>query len=156
VVKVPDFETLEEAKEWLREHLKEGARCPCCTQLAKVYSRPVYGTMASHLINLYNLDKSSDERFFHVSAFCPKHPGDFAKLVYWELIEERPKDEDNTEKRTSGYWAITDRGKRFVRNQTTIMSHVKLYDSRVMGFEGKSVDIKTILGKKFDYEELMK
>lgn len=109
--------------------------------------------MAAHLIKLYNLDRSQNKRYFHIGEFCPKHPGDFAKLVYWGLVEEQVN--EDTDKRTSGSWAITKKGKEFVCNEITVMSHVNLYDSRVMGFDGTQVNIQTILGKKFNYEELM-
>lgn len=148
--------TLEEAKQFLRERLEEGAECPCCTQFAKVYKRKLYSTMARHLINLYwKHENDPSETYFHISDFCPKHPGDFAKFLYWGLVEEKPKDEDDTSKRTSGYWALTLEGRLFVENQTTVLSHVKIYDGRLMGFTGKKISIKEALGKDFNYEELM-
>lgn len=36
-MKIPQFETLEEAKQFLRENWEEGADCPCCTQKVKLW-----------------------------------------------------------------------------------------------------------------------
>ena len=33
--------TLTEAKQWLKERLDEGTRCPCCNQYAKIYKRKI-------------------------------------------------------------------------------------------------------------------
>lgn len=153
---IPDFKTLEEAKQYLRERFEEGAKCPCCTQLVKAYKRKLYSTMAGHLINLYwkhENDPSKD--YFHISEFCPKHPGDFAKFLYWGLVEEKSKDEEDKTKRTSGFWALTLEGRLFVENQAKVPSHVKIYDGKKLGFAGKMIGIQEALGKDFNYEELM-
>lgn len=157
-MKTPDFKTLEEAKSWLRKQVEEGARCPCCTQLAKIYKRRIYSTMARNLIDLYKMSLASPEvEYFHVGNFgaLASGGGDFAKFVYWGLVEEQPKDENNKAKRTSGHWKLTNKGTLWVNGLATVQSHVKLYDSRVMGFEGEQITIREALGKNFDYEELM-
>lgn len=153
--KPTDTTTLAEARIWLQYLLEKGQVCPCCKQFAKIYKRPIYGTMAKHLINLYWASHIADGAYCHISSFCPKHPGDFAKLVYWGLVEEKPKDEDNTSTRTSGFWKITEKGKQFVLNQISIPSHIRLYDGKLLGTTGQQVTIKDVLGKDFDYDELM-
>ena len=37
VMPIDEMTTLVYAKVWLRNHLDEGAECPCCRQLAKVF-----------------------------------------------------------------------------------------------------------------------
>lgn len=155
--KIPEFETLEEAKQYLRENFEAGAACPCCKQMVKLYKRKLYSTMAKHLINLYwKHENNPEETYFHVSDFCPKHPGDFAKLVYWGLVEEQPKDEDDTTKRTSGFWAITQEGRLFVENQASVLSHALIYDGKLIKLSGKQISVQDALGKDFNYEELMR
>lgn len=153
--------TLEEAKELLkselREELSKGARCPVCTQFSKMYKRPLYGTIAQDLIRLYRACEF-DSNFYHIGEFSSRKAsggGDFAKLVYWGLVEEKEKDEDDTTTRTSGYWRITGKGELFVQGEITVPSHVKIYDGRCLGLTGEQVSIKDVLGDKFDYEELM-
>ena len=47
-------------------------------------------------------------------------------------------------------------GKKFVQNELTIPSHVLLYNSQCYGFSEEQTDIVASLGKKFDYQELMR
>ena len=52
--------SLGDAREWLRERVEHGARCPCCTQFAKVYERKLNSRMARQLITFWWED------WFHV------------------------------------------------------------------------------------------
>lgn len=153
--------TLKEAKEWLRARVHEGARCPCCTQMAKVYKRKIYGKMAAALIKFYHATKPNFD-FVHYNALGSglvrsTVSGDFAKMVYWGLIEEKPnsdpKDED---KRTSGFWRITQDGVAFVTAGLLVPKYAFIFDSRLMKFDKtEMVSIQDCLGEKFSYEELM-
>lgn len=148
--------TIRDARTYLNSQLDKGkaAKCPACTQTVKVYPRKIYSTMVYHLIELYKLNKVKAE-YYHVTEFCPKHPGDFAKLVYWNLIEEMPKDEHDTHKRTSGYWKITEMGKKFVENKLTVAQTVDVFNGNPLRMHGNPVTIVEVLGKKFSYKELM-
>lgn len=151
--------TLREAKEWLRKRLYKGERCPCCNQMAKMYERKLYSSMAAALIYFY---KSFDHSKFHHKSDLLKNKslattlggGDFAKLALWGLIEEMPKRECE-DKRTSGYWKITQKGIDFVQAKLQITSHVRIYDGKVFGFTGDKVLVSDCLGKRFSYAELM-
>lgn len=151
--------TLKEAKDWLRARLDKGERCPCCNQLAKFYSRRIYSSMAAALIYFY---RSFDQTKFHHKSDLLKNKtlattlggGDFAKLSYWGLIEEKPKGQDE-DKRTSGYWKITQKGIDFVQAKLQIPSHVRIYDGKVFGFTGDKVLVTDCLGNRFSYAELM-
>jgi len=156
----PDSTPLGEARQWLRDRVEEGAPCPCCKQFAKLYKRKIYSAMARMLITLYRLQCRSTERWHHVSdiglkAGCLYIGGDFAKLIYWGLIEQRPKEEDDGDKRTSGYWRITADGIDFVLCKTTAMEYVRIYNGEQFDMYGREVDIEHCLGKKFKYSELM-
>lgn len=141
---------LEEAKDWLRERVYEGARCPCCNQFAKVYKRRIYSSMALSLIKLY---RYQDDDFKHIKEI--EQRGDFTKLVHWGLVHEKTKEINDDDKKTSGYWRITEFGKQFVEKKVSVRTYIKLYDSLFLGFEGDEVYINDCLGKKFSYEELM-
>jgi len=150
-------DTLEQAKQQLRENWEKGLPCPCCTQFVKLYKRPIYGVLIYSLIKLHKLTEQKED-YYHITELTPEKSsggGDFAKLLYWELIEEKPQDERTKEKRTSGYWKITEKGKLFVKNELAILSHVMLFDGKCYGFTGKEVTAKEVLGSKFNYEELM-
>ena len=82
--------------------------------------------------------------------------GDYAKLRYWDLIEKSPKNPD-PKKRSSGLWKLTELGRDFAHNRTTVS--VACYyghpEGGVLGFEPEQVNIVDALGKYFDYEKLM-
>ena len=156
-MQLTDDSTIGEAKTVLRENWEKGVECPCCTQLVKLYSRKLYSVMAVMLIKLYKYDKQHPSEYVHVSELMWKGQTanyDFSKLRYWGLIAEKTKDAD-ANKRTSGYWAITDKGRDFVEGRRSISKYVQLFDSKKFGYTGEQVTIKDALGDDFDYRELM-
>jgi hypothetical protein len=112
--------------------------------------------MAAALIALYR--KAGDGRWVHKKELPmlggASGCGDFAKLSYWDLIEEKAKN-DLDDKKNSGWWRITDKGRLFVENKHLITEYVLIYDSRVVGFDGDQIRITDTLGDKFSYTELM-
>lgn len=149
--------TMEEAKQLLKDNWEKGIDCPCCTQFVRLYKRPLYLAQAYSLIRLYKLCQD-DYTYHHISKISQENAsggGDFAKLIYCGLVEEKPKDEDDETKRTSGYWRITRKGTDFVEASVTVKSHIRIYDGSFYGLIGKEISIKDALGKKFNYEELM-
>lgn len=152
-----EIKTIDEAKKHLRANWQKGVDCPCCGQLVKLYKRPMASTMARGLIELYKLDRKHPNQYFHIRQIgnVVVGGGDFAKLVYWGLIVEQQKDESDDTKRTSGFWAITQKGRDFVNVKITVPSHVNVFDGKTFGFSEKHVTIQHALGKKFNYAELM-
>lgn len=165
--------TLKQAKDWLRLRAKRGARCPCCKQYVKVYKRPLHSSMALVLVLLVrNFEAMAtpllDDGFVHVPTFINKLGlkagvaaavrGDWAKLVHWGLIENRPKDVDDISKKDSGYWRPTSKGIDYAHGRCTVNSHVYLYDNILLNWEDQTIARLTIfdaLGEKFDYSRLM-
>jgi len=155
--------SLAMAKSWLRERVNKGARCPCCHQFAKIYSRQITSRMAYYLILLYKMSRGNE--YIHVNELndrtTNKIPlyggGDFAKLSYWKLIEPLPKDDDDDDgaAKTSGYWRITEIGKKFVEGKTDLFKYANIYDGRIMGYSGDKQTIQEALKNKFNYRELM-
>lgn len=146
--------TLRQAKEWLRTQTDKGANCPCCNQFVKFYKRKLYASMSRMLIALYYMEP---DEYHHIQTIAKAggtgHPGDFAKLVYWEMIIEKTL--DGEDKRSSGWWKITEKGQKFVQNQLSVLSHCLVYNKKVLDRYGDSITIRDSLGKKFSYEELM-
>ncbi len=139
--------------------MKEGCKCPACNQHVKLYKKKVDSQMAYFLIKLFTLTKKNPTKgYFHVQDdinISFKVGGAFAKLRYWELIEEQPKDNADTNKRTSGMWRITNKGMMFVEGNLSISKYVKLYNQTFFGYEGDKVSIHEALKDKFNYQELM-
>ena len=143
------IQALREDNQRLRRNPGVDHHCVVCDQKCKEYHRPMYGTQAARLIMLYCRVEDLFEAK-HVSQFVVPNSssdGGFALLVHWGLIwpgEER------------GEWGITEKGVQFVENALSVPKRVVLYDDHLLGFdEDEWVTIREVLGKKFDYEELM-
>lgn len=140
-----------------------GTRCECCGQHVQVYRRTLYGSMARWLISLTRAtqivtvtmrDGVSTQAYSWTQARdIPQRGGDYAKLAYWDLVEQHP--DVPAEKRDSGLWRPTARGVNFVFGRVTIPQYAYVYAERVIGLGGPERDIRTCLGKKFNYEELL-
>ena len=145
--------TIIEAKRHLRENFNTGTNCPCCGQFVKLYKRKLGSSQSRSLILLYSLNQKSE--WIHSREITKKIniTGDFAKLVYWNLILEKPKSKED--KRSSGFWKLTQRGKDFVLGNIKIPSHVFIYNASLQGFSNEQIFIHSALGKKFSYNELM-
>ncbi|MDQ3307565.1 MAG: hypothetical protein M3499_04290 [Actinomycetota bacterium] len=148
--------TLAEAQDWLRERLDEGAACPCCTQLAKVYRRKINAVSARALIALYRLGPG----FHHMPTIARTHLTDVAHQggyltlsQHWRLIEEELELRDDGGR--AGWWRITDLGARFTLNQIRLPKYARIYDGRCLGLIGEPQGIRDALGTKFDYRNLM-
>lgn len=151
--------SLVEVRDEMLKHLDDGVKCPCCCRAIRVYRRRIHSKMAADLIRLFWMNwydtRPFEERFHHIQAICRGHPGDFAKLRYWKLIEEMPLTDEH--KRTSGFWRITDKGRDFVQRRGSVPRQVKIYMDRFKGYVSHDdlVSITDCLGKHFDYLELM-
>jgi hypothetical protein len=115
-------------------------------------------SMARGLIRLYKLHQAlPDKPFHHVKQFDKEGArGEFGVLSAWGLVTEAANSEK--EKKSSGMWAITDFGRRFVTLQEQVPQYVVLkWGSEVLGFSGDLVSAKKCLehGNRFSYEELM-
>lgn len=138
--------------------MKEGRRCPVCNQTVKMMRKNIDSSMAYYLIKLYRITHDNPlQSWFHVSKDIKvsyEVGGRFAKLRFWGLIEEKPKDITD-DKRTSGMWRISEKGKLFVEGGCTVKKYVKLYNMRFYGFDGDEQNIEQVIKNKFSYNELM-
>jgi hypothetical protein len=145
-----DAATLGAAREWLRQRVDNGAKCPCCTQFAKVYRRKINSGMAHALIQMY---RHAGTEWFYLPNITSRWQGrDEAGLRYWLLVDELQ------EKREDGgraWWRITPLGERFVMRQIRVAKYARIYDGRCLSLTGEPVSITDALGDRFDYNELM-
>lgn len=143
--------TIAEAQAYLNINPKKAKPCPCCQQTVKLYTRKVNVRM---LLPLFKLTKLNPDIYHHVSTFdMNTSKGEFTKLRYWNLVEM--KDNEDTKKKTSGMWRITDKGKLFLKGKITIPLSCDIYNAKVRSFSTERIDIIGALGKNFDYAELM-
>jgi hypothetical protein len=153
-------ETLEEAREYVADGMMEpnGIACPCCEQRAKLYKRPLNGSMAAMLIVLSHINNGNGwtyiEEWREKSGIKLNGGGDYGKLAYWNLVESMPVAPEQ-DKGSSGQWKMTKKGFEFSAGSIKVPSHALIYNNKVMGFSDKLVGINECLGKKFSYMEVM-
>lgn len=148
----PELMTLSEAIKWLQDRLKEnGARCPCCSQLAKVYRRKLNANMARSLILGFRMHGMN---WFHAPTVVEDR-GEMAKLRYWNLIEEERALRPDGGR--AGWWRVTPRGAVYVQGLTAVAAHALVYDSQLLRLDDTDgrITIGEALGDKFSYRELM-
>jgi hypothetical protein len=145
--------TLEEAQEWLRSRVDDGAPCPCCSQFAKVYRRKLTSATARALVLMY---REAGDGWVYFPDLLGRKQADEAKARYWGLIEERRAQRDDGSQR-NGWWRLTPWGVRFVRGQATIAKYARIYDGRCLGLDYSegTVNIREALGTRFSYDDLM-
>lgn len=161
--RLPGGVTLHEARQWLRERVNDGVRCPCCTQHAQVYWRSINSGMAVGAVTLYRWQLAHPGQFAHLPTVLGRRSAEEAKLRYWQLIEEEPKVRPDGGR--SGYWRLTSAGLAWAGSQTKLPRYVRVYDGRALGppasfsKTGKwmpDVSVRDALGDKFDYDALMR
>lgn len=142
------MDSIAEAREFLRKNRHDGVKCPCCEQHVQVYRRTLNAGMARALIMIARGGGGwIDIRVLDLRG------GDYAKLRFWGLVEQRPS--DDPKKKWSGLWRVTQLGLQFVHDQSRIQRFAHVYDNRVLCFSGEEVSIRQCLGRRFDYEALM-
>lgn len=148
----PDYMTIAEARPALRSMAEaEGHNCPVCDQLAKVYRRAIHATMARELIRLYRV---YGQGWCKPIEVCGAKASDVVKLRYWGLLEKQEgRREDGSDR--VGLWRITDRGIGFVTGAGLVQKYALIYNGECEGHEGDYIGIRTALGKKFNYDDLM-
>lgn len=155
------METIREGKNHLKKHARKGTTCPCCGQFVKIYKRKIDSGMAQGLIAAYK--KGADKDFIHVPTALlgvqiNSSTSQFSKLRYWDLVEEQVN--NDTKKRTSGHWKLTDKGIDFVLRRSSVKKYVYTYNQKIVDFgdsdEMEDVNIEQCLGNHFNYQELMR
>jgi len=148
--------SLWQARTELLEDIEDGATCPCCGQLAKVYKRKLNREMARWLVWLVG-------KYINSSGHIPSvwidvkdskvRGGDYAKLALWGLAKRKPV-EEGSKSRTSGLWQPTAQGIDFALGRRRVPSHLYIYNNTVVRESEVKTSIKETLGDGFDYQEV--
>lgn len=156
----------EKCREFVKDEdliagLDKKVFCPTCSQLVHRYRRPLTSSQVKALINLYRLDLK-EPGYHHLDelqkGISRNGSNDVSKMRFYGLTVQRDQTEEEKasgKKRTSGMWAITEKGRAFVRNQLTVPKYIWIYDNHVLGFDGESVTIGQLFKNFFNYRELM-
>ena len=148
--------SLWQARTELLEDIEDGATCPCCGQLAKVYKRKLNREMARWLVWL--VKKYLNGMKHHCSEWIDVRDsrvrgGDYAKLALWGLAKRKPVDEES-KSRTSGLWKPTPRGIDFAMGRCNVPSHLYLYNNEIVRASETQTSIGKALGEDFDYQDV--
>ncbi len=147
------IETVEQAKKYLRNNFEDGCKCPCCDQYVKIYKRKLMVKPIKLLVSLYKMNRGYHHVYDMSGEKVTTGLGDFAKIKYWGLIEEKPNTDEK--KRTSGYWKITQKGVDFIEGKISVPKYVLIYNAKKYGVDDeKTITITDIL-ENFNYKELM-
>ena len=147
---------IHEMREKVMSKAREkGCECPICDQFVKIYKRKINSTMAQQIIEARRKFGSNIFHVGNLKSGPQTGGGDFAKLLYWSLIEEKPWEKGQMGKRTSGEWCLTQKGIDFCDGKIKLPEYALIYNGECMGFSEKQCTIQGCLGDKFDYNELM-
>ena len=142
--------------QWFTETiLGDGGHCPCCDRWGKQYRRGINTTMANGMVWLAQHTVPGGEW-----VDVPKTAGrdvlatnQFTTMRWWKMCE-RHIDVEDTERKHSGLWRITDLGARWVRGEVAVPRYVWTYNNEVKAIEGPDVYIGDIV-EGFSYPEVM-
>jgi len=154
----PSTATIEEGELFIRDNIEKGCICPVCKGTAKLYKRKINSGMTLFLIGLYKLRIRTGKRYHQNKNIMSEmdlntSSLDYSVLKHFGLIKDQ--ENEDTEKRKSGFWCITKKGAAFVLNEIKIPSHVHLYNNVLVGFSETTINITEALGNKFNYKELL-
>lgn len=151
--------TIQEAKDFLKEGFEKGVECPCCKQYVRKYRRLFDSGLARFLLGLYNLSKGSvtaeinKDDIRALMEINKLQATNYGIIEYWKLAE--PVKNDDPKKRTSGLWKITALGIAFAEDKINIPKYCFTYNNKRLGFDEETTTIRHALGRNFNYEELM-
>lgn len=142
---------------------RRGGRCPCCNQWVQQYRRTITSSMGAALIYIHTYFRSPNaNEWLHVPNHLSRvyggvgvRGGDWAKLRYWNLLEEKSDEIRADGSKRVGFWKITPLGNDFVRGFATVPRFADVYNGEVVNIYGPPVTIREVLKTRFNYDELM-
>jgi hypothetical protein len=157
----PDDMSLEDARAELRELVRDGHRCPVCTQFAKIYRRKLPSSTARVMIAIHREHADADGYVFLPDVLAARGltklalAGGYGTLAHhWGLMQQAPGERDDGSDHV-GWWRLTDDGVAFVNRELAVRGYAHIYDGRCLGLHPPRVTITDCLGHRFDYDELM-
>lgn len=148
-------DSLPEAREYIKKEAygKKGTRCPCCEKYVKSYKRKFTHDMARFMVLLvWTFERTGN--WVDITTFNFRG-GDYAKVVFWDLVEHKPNIDD-PEKKESGMWRPTALGIKFAHKLESIPRNVHLnWKGEFEGTSGLPIFIDKALQNKFNYTELI-
>lgn len=165
----PQGKTLAQARIKVAAGIKTkpGIICPCCDKLAKIYRRGICGSVANYLHAMIMAHESGlgTEGWLYITGkksggkcvgdLLAPAGGDYAKLRWWGLVDNKPLIRKDGSKR-SGYWRVTELGYKFARGEAKVRKYFYEYNNEPIAIqpECKLVSIHEIRGVEFDFRSI--
>ncbi len=144
---------LSDARNFVKRNMKKGMICPCCDQFVKLYSYSINSWQASWLIELYRI--GGHDRDVNVIIEMKPRNRTYSLLRFWGLVEPVKDRPIESNKKSAGFWRLTERGRLFVQNKILIPKFAMVYNNQCESTEGKGVSIIDCLNNKFNYYDLL-
>lgn len=158
-----DQTTLKDSQRYVADNVKAGVRCPCCNSFVKAYLRSINSANALCLVELYKISEKMGYQFYHINELKmlsekflkAVNGGEFARMRHYGFIVQQPKSDSDRSKKTSGFWMLTEKGKRFAQGETKVLNKMLILNNKVLGYDGEYVSIDQCFDEKFSYESVM-
>lgn len=86
---------------------------------------------------------------------APVRGGDYAKLRYWRLVEQKPATDDAPAGASrSGLWRPTPRGRKFAAGKIQVPTHVFVLRGRLIGRSDTTCTIDEAARRRFHVKDL--
>jgi len=138
------LEVIKIIKKYLRANFKKGCVCPACGLWIKEYPYTFHSGMAKALILIhqgFNEKNLSKDDWLHVENYLAekreKIKGYHGKLKHWGILKQKPN--DDSKKKYSGYWQITEFGLLFLSGDVKVSKVAHLFNDKCQSFSGKLV-----------------
>lgn len=154
-IQSPGHRPFGEVREELWGIIENGdsTTCPCCSRAAAIRNRHLDFAKADTLIKFW---ANAGREWAEMKEAVPGLPGgEYGKLRLWGLMERAIGHRQDGSPRT-GWWRVTDKGERWLRDEITVPEIARVFANRVIEFGGtEEWTIHDALGRTFDYREMM-
>lgn len=139
--------SVDDVRNELRHVLANGEsmHCPCCGGNAKVYARPINGTMVAALRAIAR--STSGLTNAQIIAITKQAGGGNVSLLqHWRLVDRWP----------GSVWRITPHGRDFLLGRVAVPARVLLYNNQFLGFDdSKDLHVSDLAENDFSLDEIL-
>lgn len=152
--------TVAAARALIQQSFRRGIKCPCCTQLVKVYKRKLNRHMAVALAHIYVFYRDGRSEWLHVPTYLTERKAnptnEVGLLRHWGLLEEATEKQRPDGAKHAGYYRITPLGHEFVRDVVAVPKYIYLFDETLLGrSDDEHIRFTEAVGATFNFAELM-
>lgn len=141
------FTTLNQAFDFIHQHMRAGCQCPACGQVVKLYKHKLTRQHVDFMVWLYRQPGQQGHYRDFVRAFPKWITTQHGIPKHWGLIEEV--------ERHSGVWKLTYKGARFLSGGIKVAKYAYIFNNDLVDFDDPWVGVEDAYGERFDLDEIM-